>query len=176
MTKKKKIVLIITSVVLTLIAGALIFLYKYERPYFDDSSLDSVIPVTDMDQWKAEYMEVYNISFFGSVESEGNYPTDDNKPIDLTKEERTAIQEILENRELEKYLKLWYRYDALLACGDGVTYKVDLKNQLVFMDGVYAGRTPMTMFKMPKMLRGCLRLTDEETQVLKDILKENSKQ
>ena len=176
MTKKKKIILIIISAIVVLIVGALIFLYNYERPYFDDSSADSVIPMTEMDQWQAEQMKVYNISFFGSVENKGNYPTDDDKTIDLTAEERASIQEILEDRKLEKYLRLWYRYDAMLVCDDDVTYKIDFKNQLVFMDGVYAGRTPMTMFSMPKMLRGCIKLTDEETQVLKDILKENSKQ
>lgn len=175
MTKKKKMILVIITGIVVLLAGTLVFLYNYERPYFDDSSLDSVIPVTDMDQWKAEHMEAFRISFFGSVESGDKSPTDDDKLISLTKEQRTAIQEILENRQFEKYLKLWYRYDAMLVCGDDITYKVDLKNQLVFMDGVYVGRTPMTMFKMAKPLRGCVRLTAEETQVLKDIIKGSTK-
>lgn len=173
MTKKKKFIFIIISAIVVLIAGTLVFLYYYERPYTDGFARDDYIPATVMskyNKWDTKSMEAYHISFFGSVEDEGKYPTKDNEAINLTEGQMTAIREILEDRHFEPYLKLWYRYDAMLGDGDKVTYKLDFQNQLVFADEMY-----MTILKTQKVVRGCIRLTDEETQVLKDIIQGSSK-
>ena len=173
MIKKKKLILIIISLVMVLMAGTLIFLYYYERPSSNVFVRDSYIPATVIskyNKWGTKNMEVYQISFFGAVESKGNYPTNDDVAVNLTAEQIASIRNILEDRHFEPYLKLWYRYDAMLGDGNKVTYKLDFKNQLVFADEMC-----MTMQKAQKVVRGCIRLTDEENQILQDMLKGTEK-
>ena len=173
MANKKKFIFIIISAIVVLLAGTLIFLYNYERSSSDSYYRDGYLPATVMskhNKWGTERMEAYHISFFGSVENEGKYPTKDDEAINLTEEQIAAIREVLEDRHFEPYRKLWYRYDVMLGDGKKVTYKLDFKNQLVFVDEIR-----MAAQKTQKIVRGCIRLTDRETQVLKDVIQGSSK-
>ena len=173
MANKKKFIFIIISAIVVLIAGTLVFLYYYEIPYSDGFASDHYIPSTVMskyNKWGTKNMEAYHISFFGSVENAGKYPTKDDEATNLTEEQMAAIREILEDGHFEPYSKLWYRYDAMLGDGDKVTYKLDFQNQLVFADEMH-----MTILKTQKVVRGCIKLTDEENQELKDIIQGSSK-
>ncbi len=169
MTKKKKIILIIISVIVALIAGVLIFLYNFEAVWGGSESYYGGIGFTEAEM---KYFQLCPSHYFGSSLKEGEAPNPEEEAVELTSEQRETIRDIFNNKSEYMYGKLWYRYDAVIMFGDRIVYKLDFKNKYIFYEWEFLDqRTP----ELPDPLWGYAELTDEENQILQDMLKGTEK-
>ena len=169
MTKKKKIILIIISAIVVLIAGALIFLYNFEAVW---GGMPPSYGYVGLTKPQMEYFQLCPSHYFGLSSSEGEAPNPDEVAVELTSEQRETIRDIFHNKSEYMYGKLWYRYDAVIMFGDRIVYKLDFKNKYIFYEWQFIGeRSP----ELPDPLWGYAELTDEENQILQDMLKGTEK-
>ena len=168
MTKKKKIILIIITAIVVLLAGTLIFLYNFEAVWGGSEHYDGI----GLTEAQVEYFQLCPSHYFGSSLEEGKAPNPDEVAVELTSEQRETIRDIFKDKRVYMYGKLWYRYDAVIMFGDGIVYKLDFKNKRIFCECEFVDqRNP----ELPDPLWGYAELTDEETQILRDMLKGTEK-
>ena len=171
MTKKKKIILIIISAIVVLIAGALIFLYNFEAVW-GGIEPDYIDRGVNLREAEVSYFQLCPSHYFGSSLKEGEAPNPEEEAVELTSEQRETIRDIFRNKSEYMYGKLWYRYDAVIMFGDRIVYKLDFKNKYIFYEWEFLDqRNP----ELPDPLWGYAELTDEENQILQDMLKGTEK-
>ena len=139
-------------------------LYRYEREVAE-YMWESRIRITDA---QAEYLQIYLDSHIGVVDKETEEVDSALTPIELTVEQRKTIQDILEDKCLSPYPKLWYRYDAVIAYGNVVEFELDLENGIIYWNGGYVGYSRSRI--NPQEVRGYVELSEVENSTLKDIL------
>lgn len=146
-----------------LIASPFVF-YNYERDVAEYMR-ESGTRITDA---QAEYLQIYPCLYKGIVDKETEEVDSALTPIELTAEQRKAVQDILEDKYLSPYPKLWYRYDAVIAYGNVVEFQLDLENGIIYWNGGYVGYSRSCI--NPQEVIGYVKIFEEENHILKDIL------
>ena len=117
---------------------------------------------------QAEYLQIYHCSYKGAVDKGIKEVDPTLTSIVLTDEQRNVIKNILKEKVLIPYPKLWYRYDAVITYGNVVEFQLDLENGIIYWNGGYVGYSRSRI--NPQEVRGYVKLFENETNALKDIL------
>ena len=169
--KKIRIIILIVSIILLLMFFLLQSIYRYER----NIKTDTVLRMETISDSEAEPMELYICNHFGSVDKDTPYPNEKHKLIELSEEQKYAIQSRFIGKQLETWKRLWYRFDAVIMNGDELKYMLDLKNGVIFVENpTYAEElSPEGVEKensSDMQIRKCIILPQYELEILKEAL------
>lgn len=175
MTKKKRIIIGVVLAVAIMFVGVF-FLLRYFLNYEINGIVTGVLMKEEMSEKQAEKMVLYKYTHFGIIDEETPRSTEGKKIIELTDDQKNTICSLIDGKKWEPHRRLWYRFDAIIKCGNKRMYMVDLDNGIIFIeeldgqgDGLYGfiGDVPTVGWN----IRSCIVLSEDEHNMLKEELK-----